>query len=214
MTTPESPGTPDPASQPAPAASPADGTPDSPYATPGYGAQPPPAPPTYTAPQYGAPAYGSQPWGAPAYGAPPPGAPPGAYGVPAYPGGAYGMAPPTAYPPNLSTAGKRFGAFLLEIVLAIVTIGIGWIIWDLIVWKDGKSPAKQLLHMQVVNAKTGQPLTWGQCFLRNFVCYGLIGAIPILGALYRIVGACFVFNDDRRALWDRMVDSYVVDIPS
>jgi uncharacterized RDD family membrane protein YckC len=115
------------------------------------------------------------------------------------------------YPPNLSSAGKRFGAFWLEALLAIVTLGIGWIIWDLIVWSNGQSPAKQVLHMRVLDAKTGRPQTWGQSFLRNFVCYGLIGAIPLVGFLYRIVGACFVFNDDRRALWDRMVDSVVVD---
>lgn len=156
--------------------------------------QAPPIAPDYSAPP---PAYGAPP---PGYGAPPPGYPAGAYGVPA-----------VAYPANLSSAGKRFGAFLLEIVLAIVTLGIGWIIWDLIAWKDGQSPAKKVLHMRILNAQTGQPLTWGESFVRNFLCYGLIGAIPLLGALYRIVGACFVFNDDRRALWDRMVNSVVVD---
>ena len=145
------------------------------------------------------------PWAAPA--APPPG-PPGSVAVPTgYPASPYGA----AYPPNLSSAGKRFGAFLLDIVLAIVTLGIGWIVWDLIVWKAGQSPAKQLLHMRIISGDTGQPIDWGKSFLRNFVCYGLIGLIPLAGPIYRIVGACFVFNDDRRALWDRMVNTYVVD---
>lgn len=142
--------------------------------------------------------------------APPPGYPAAPPGYPASTGG-YGVAPAVAYPPNLSSAGKRFGAFLLEIPLAIVTLGIGWIIWDLIAWKDGQSPAKKVLHMRILNAQTGQPLTWGESFVRNFLCYGLIGAIPLLGLLYRIVGACYVFNPDRRALWDRMVNTVVVD---
>jgi uncharacterized RDD family membrane protein YckC len=191
ITTPEPPSTPEPTA---------------PQAPPGYAAPPPgyaAPPPGYAAPP---PGYAAPP---PGYAAPPPGypAPP-----PGYPGGvgAYG-APPPGYPPNLSSAGKRFGAFLLEAVLAIVTLGIGWIIWDLIVWKDGRSPAKQVLKMRILNAQTGQPLTWSESFVRNFLCYGLIGAIPLLGALYRIVGACYVFNPDRRALWDRMVNSIVVD---
>lgn len=173
MTTPETPGQPEPT------------PPHQPSPPPGY-----PAPP---------PAYGAPPAG---YGAPPP-----AY----QPGGQYGMPPGFGYPPNLSSAGKRFGAFLLEIGLAIVTLGIGWLVWDLIVWKDGQSPAKQVLKMRILNAQTGRPLTWGESFVRNFLCYGLIGAVPLLGLLYRIIGACFVFNDDRRALWDRMVNSVVVD---
>jgi uncharacterized RDD family membrane protein YckC len=146
------------------------------------------------------------PWATPA--APPP---PGQTGAittpPGYPPVPYGA----AYPPNLSSVGKRFGASLLDGLLLIVTFGIGWIIWDLIVWKDGQSPAKQLLHMRIINGETWQPIDWGKSFLRNFVCYGLIGLIPLAGPIYRLVGACFVFNDDRRALWDRMVNTYVVN---
>jgi uncharacterized RDD family membrane protein YckC len=116
-----------------------------------------------------------------------------------------------AIPPNVSSAGKRFGAALLEIPLAIVTLGIGWVIWDLIVWKNGQTPAKQLLNMRIVDGVTGQPIDWGRSFMRNFVFYGLLGAIPFLGWIYRIVGACFVFNPDRRAVWDRMANTFVVN---
>src|SRR4051794_1602934 len=97
----------------------------------------------------------------PAAGAPqPPPLPGTAYGQPGYP-----LAPSSGYgvvvaPPNVSSAGKRFGAFLLEIPLAIVTLGIGWVIWDLILWQDGRSPAKQLLKMRIVDAASGQPIDW------------------------------------------------------
>jgi uncharacterized RDD family membrane protein YckC len=160
---------------------------------PGPAASPPPPPPPSPPPPPPPPA------GPPVIAAP--------YGQPAY-GTGY---PVAALPPNLSSAGKRFGAFLLDIVLVIVTLGIGWIIWDLIVWQGGQSPAKQLLHMRIVDAVTGLPIDWSRSFLRNFVLYGLLGAIPILGALYRIIGACFVFNPDRRAIWDRMANTFVVD---
>jgi len=44
-------------------------------------------------------------------------------------------------PASTASAGKRFGAWLLNLVLAVVTLGIGWLIWDVIMWKDGKNPA-------------------------------------------------------------------------
>jgi uncharacterized RDD family membrane protein YckC len=144
--------------------------------------------------------------------APPPPPPPLPYGAPGAPVSPYpGGYPVVPVPPNVSSAGKRFGAFLLEIPLAIVTLGIGWLIWDLILWKDGRSPAKQILKMRIIDSVTGQPIDWGRSFVRNFVYYGLLGAIPLLGAIYRLVGACFVFNADRRAIWDRMANTFVVD---
>src|SRR4051812_26525848 len=79
---------------------------------------------------------------------------------------------PTAYPANVSSVGKRFGANLLDLLLTVVRLFIGWMIWDLIVWKDGQTPAKQLLKMRIIDGSTGQPITWGKSCLRNFVCYG------------------------------------------
>ena len=40
----------------------------------------------------------------------------------------------------LSSRGQRFGAFLLEIPLAIITLGIGYLIWALIVYSEGRLP--------------------------------------------------------------------------
>jgi uncharacterized RDD family membrane protein YckC len=136
---------------------------------------------------------------------PPPYASPAAYGVPP-PGYVY-----RALPPNLAGPWRRFGAMWLELLLVLVTLGIGWVVWDLILWKEGQSPAKRVLHMRIVREDTGRPLRWGQSFVRNFLCFGLLGAVPLLGGVYRIVGACFAFNDDRQTLWDKMAKTYVVD---
>ena len=58
----------------------------------------------------------------------------------------------------LSSAGRRFGGFLLEGVLIVCTLGIGWIIWSLIVWAQGLTPAKQGVHSRVVRDRAS-----GQC---------------------------------------------------
>jgi uncharacterized RDD family membrane protein YckC len=120
---------------------------------------------------------------------------------------------PPQYIGELAGPAKRFGAALLEIPLMVVTLVIGWIIWDLIAWRAGQSPAKQLLAMRIVDSRTGVPITWGRSFLRNFVLIGVLGLVPMVGWIYRVVGACFVFSANRQALWDRMAGTYVLNSP-
>jgi uncharacterized RDD family membrane protein YckC len=111
---------------------------------------------------------------------------------------------------QLSTKGKRFGAFLLDLLLAIVTLGIGWLIWDIILWGRGQSPAKQILHMRVLDLKTGRGASWGPMLLRELVGKWLLGCIP----LYTIVSAIVLLVDERsQALWDKIAGTVVVEDP-
>jgi uncharacterized RDD family membrane protein YckC len=109
----------------------------------------------------------------------------------------------------LSSPWKRFGAWWLDRLLMVVTLGIGWIIWSLVIWKDGRTPAKQLLNMRVVKRSTGRPCTWGEMLLREFVLCGLLSGITL--NLFKVIGMFFTFDDKRQALWDRMVDTTVID---
>ena len=38
--------------------------------------------------------------------------------------------------------GVRFGAFLLDALLFVVTCGIGWLIWDIVLWALTKTNAQ------------------------------------------------------------------------
>ena len=75
---------------------------------------------------------------------------------------------PTA---NSTTAsrGLRFGGYLLESLLLVVTLFIGWVIWSLIVWGRGQTPAKQVLKMRVIDERTGRAAEWGRMAIREFV---------------------------------------------
>ena len=75
----------------------------------------------------------------------------------------------------LASSARRFGGHVLDTVLMIITAFIGWLIWALIVAKDGQSPAKQLLGMRVVKLRTGTKATWGTMFLRDAILKPLIG---------------------------------------
>ena len=110
----------------------------------------------------------------------------------------------------LSSKGRRFLGWLLEVVLIIVTLVIGWIIWSVVLWKYGESPAKSILKMRVVDAETGRAAPVGTMALRELVGKWLLNAIP----LYTLIGAIFVITDARsQGLWDKIAKTIVVDDP-
>ena len=113
---------------------------------------------------------------------------------------------------HLVSAGGRFGALLLDLVLSIVTFGIGWLIWSVVTWSNGQTPAKQLLGHVVADAQTGQPLDWGRMAMRELLIKGLLGwlASSCTGGIYSIVDGCMVFRADLRTLHDHMAGSVVL----
>jgi uncharacterized RDD family membrane protein YckC len=112
----------------------------------------------------------------------------------------------------------RFGAALLESALAIVTLGIGWFIWWLILISKGLTPARQILGLRIINANTMQPVSNSQVFLRGFVVYflafsALASALSLVlfgaGWLFTLVSALLVFRASHQTLWDQMTGTTV-----
>ncbi len=175
-----------------------------------------PAHPAYSAhPAYPAPAPAWQAAGQPA------GPPPGFYPAPA---GYMAVPSPPAQPlllplppgTQLSSHGKRFGAYLLDGVLMVFTFGIGWLIWALIRWSEGQTPAKQLLNMRVIKVDRMRVASWGDMFVRDFLTKGLLVALLGLATcgIGHLVAILMIFaGTNRQALWDRMCNTFVVDDP-
>ena len=63
----------------------------------------------------------------------------------------------------------RLGGYFLDLALALVTFGIGWVIWSLVVWRNGLTPAKQILKMRVVAEESRTNATWGHLAIRQFL---------------------------------------------
>lgn len=136
--------------------------------------------------------------------------PPQGEGAPPAPA-AYGA--PTAYASLTPVSnGKRFGAWLLDGLLAIVTLGVGWLIWYFVILGNGQSPAKQLLKMRVVKRSTGRRPTYGEMALRDLVGKWVLGSVT--GGITTIVGGIMILGESRQGIWDRMVDTIVVDDPN
>jgi uncharacterized RDD family membrane protein YckC len=113
----------------------------------------------------------------------------------------------------VSSAGKRLGAALLDALLLFVTLFIGWLIWTLIVWSKGQSPAKSLLGMRCIRTDTGQAATWGTMFLREVVGKWILGSVTF--GITNLVSYVMILTDNerRQGVWDKVANTVVVDDP-
>lgn len=104
-------------------------------------------------------------------------------------------APPVPHRPAVLASGwLRLASYLLEGLLAFVTLGIGWLVWALVVVGEGRTPAKQLLGLRVVDAATGRPAG----FLTMLLLRGLIGGIVAAFVFPLTLGILVLMP-----LWDR-----------
>jgi uncharacterized RDD family membrane protein YckC len=111
----------------------------------------------------------------------------------------------------LASVGRRIGAFFLAIPLAIITLGIGYLIWGLIVWGRGQTPALQVLGMRCWRPETGRVSSWGWMALRE-----VVGSIAehIVGLITEIISfVMFVATPQRRALHDLIAGTVVLHDP-
>jgi uncharacterized RDD family membrane protein YckC len=151
----------------------------------------------------------------PAAPAPPYATPDGSLPVapPIAPGMAYAAPGAVALPPGvvLAPVGRRIGAFFLEIVLIIVTLFIGWLIWGLILWGKGTSPALSVLGMKCWVPAEGRPASFWRMALRD-----IIGRIVgnLFGIMAIVSFVLFVSRSDHRAIHDLVASTIVVHDPN
>jgi uncharacterized RDD family membrane protein YckC len=184
---------------PYPAGAPGYPPPVAPQVPPGAASYQPPAAPPYLA-------------GAPGYPPAPPSYPPAAYGPGSWPPGPSVPGVP-ALPAGvvLAPVGRRIGAYFLAIPLVIVTLGIGYIIWGLILWGRGTSPALSVLKLRCVKVDNGRPATFGTMALRNIVG-GIVEGI-LSGLIVIVSFILFLTRADRRCLHDLIGGTVVVHDP-
>jgi uncharacterized RDD family membrane protein YckC len=113
---------------------------------------------------------------------------------------------------------RFFGDSLLEAVLMVVTLFVGWYIWLAFTAQTAQTPAKRLLNVYTVDVNTGQPVSTGRVWLRDVlikqVLLGWVGGSFLFG-LPGLVDAIWVlFDKDRQALHDKVVSTVVVYAPA
>lgn len=129
------------------------------------------------------------------------------------PGMYYDPASQLTLPQNLqlASAGRRIGAYFLAIPLAIVTLGIGYVIWGLIVWGRGQTPALQVLGMRVWRPDTRTNASWGVMALREFSAWIIEGICAIVGIVSFFL---MITGNQRKTIHDHIAGSVVLYDPS
>jgi hypothetical protein len=118
----------------------------------------------------------------------------------------------------LASRGQRFGALLLDLLLVVVTLVIGWLIWSLIVYARGQSPAKQVLKMRVIRLESHRAADWGWMALRDLVLKAAVifflAGVFLLGIIWVIVNGIVLLNNDlNQTVWDKMLKTVVISDP-
>lgn len=73
------------------------------------------------------------------------------------------------YPYSKASVQHRLGGWAVDLAMNLVTFGIGWFIWSMVVWGQGQTPGKQILKMRVYDKTTGKPVKWGHMAIRQFL---------------------------------------------
>ena len=145
---------------------------------------------------------------------PPPQYGQGPYGAVAPPGMYFDQASGLNLPEGveLASSGRRIGAYFLSIPLYIVTLGIGYAIWGLIVWGRGQTPALQVLGMRCWRPETGHVAGWWWMALREIaggLIEGLLGPITLVVSL-----VLMLTGRERKALHDHIAGTVVLRDPN
>jgi uncharacterized RDD family membrane protein YckC len=75
--------------------------------------------------------------------------------------------------------GRVIGAYALGLLLFIVTLGAGYLIWSVMTWGQGQTPAQRILGLRCWHLKTGRVAGRRQMALRQFTGLLLNGELLI-----------------------------------
>jgi uncharacterized RDD family membrane protein YckC len=112
----------------------------------------------------------------------------------------------------LAPVGRRIGAWFLAIPLSIVTLGIGYIIWGLILWPKGTTPALNVLGMRCWRPEDGRPPGFWWMALREIVGRIADGILSLITEILSFV--LFLTGREHKALHDHIAGTVVVYDPN
>ncbi len=102
-------------------------------------------------------------------------------------------------------------------LLIVVTLGIGWLVWSVLEWRHGRTPAYRILGVRVVRHADGRRVGLARMARRELCCALLI--VPTI-VVCSVVALTFVLgasppngllHSPRTAPWDWLSDTEVVE---
>jgi len=120
-----------------------------------------------------------------------------------------GLVLPSGIP--LASHGRRMGAFFLSIPLVIVTLGIGYVIWGLILWPRGQTPTYQVLGMRCWRPESREVPGFWWMALREIVGGFVDGVLSFITELVSFI--LFLTTRERKTLHDYVAGTVVLYDP-
>lgn len=109
---------------------------------------------------------------------------------------------------TLTSRSSRLLCAMLEVVLAIVTLGIGYFVWSFFTYRYGQTPGKKLMGIRVISLNDGKALPFWMTLLREWIVKGFIGGIT-----FGIAYLWILFDSRNQSLYDKVLNTVVVDDP-
>jgi len=116
-----------------------------------------------------------------------------------------------------ASSGARIKALLLTFGLFVVTLGVGWLVWSILEWRNGRTASFRLTGLRVVRSSDGRPIGLARSILRNALLCTLLLVptmlICIVVAITFVMGASppsDLFSKPRNAPWDQLTRTTVV----
>ena len=113
---------------------------------------------------------------------------------------------------QLASVGRRIGAYFLAFPLFIVTLGIGYIIWGVIVWSRGQTPALQALGMRCWRPETRRVAGWWWMALREIIGVFLEGILGIITLVVSFI--LMAVGRERKCIHDYIAGTVVLNDPN
>lgn len=108
---------------------------------------------------------------------------------------------------RLASGGRVTASFFLGLGLFVATLGIGYLIWDALVWGDGHTPAQRMLGMRCWHPETGHLADREEMALRQ------VSGILLNGQLLCGVWL-LLFTRKRKTVGDFLTDTVVLHDPA
>jgi uncharacterized RDD family membrane protein YckC len=120
---------------------------------------------------------------------------------------------------------RRLVAALVDHILVVVTLGVGWLIWFAFAAWRGRSPGKQLLGLYVLRSD-GTPAGGAPMWLREIgvkwfgfglalpAVLGLVGQQELMLLAWLGAPAVCLWDPDRRCAWDWLAGTFVAYSPA
>jgi uncharacterized RDD family membrane protein YckC len=96
------------------------------------------------------------------------------------------------------------------VVGGVLGVGIFLLLNGYLLMTSGQTVAKRILKMRIVSVHDERILPFGKLIGLRYLPQWVCGQLPLVGGIYVLINALFIFGEQRRCLHDHIAGSKVV----